>query len=428
MMKIRIIFLGMLISVLLSGCNNLKTTNDKDNISITEQSVAEKDTETTKTQKESIENNEVISKEIEMYNSKINKLYQEAIYKYPDKHFFAAEIYSDDENGSIAIQYSCEEYTIIDNCQGVLLLQNDNNSVEISYGSNEEIMECVFLVHMETKEDGRRVIILEKENYINLQLERNGAVLSSDVKENGYLCFYADSLEMVEIKDNFKLESDETARVYLFDSLSDGIHRAVWYEYDLDRDYWNSVYEYENVQLIGGYQANVGLRYEGKYIELPWSIMNFGPGCGMDFYLKDVTGDGREDVVLNYSTREENVYFVYDLDKKQDISPVYNEYVKLDWSNNNLLLDNIVLYDEHVEVIMHAVNVAYEEAGIENTYATTFEEYKEKLDSYYFLDIEWNDDGELVFDLNDSEIRVDGAFEFNGEGYNLRVDSVELVF
>ena len=91
------------------------------------------------------------------------------------------------------------------------------------------------------------------------------------------------------------------------------------------------------------------------------------------------------------------------------------------------MLENIVLYDAHIEAIMNAVNAEYEEAGVENIYATTFEEYKEALEGYYYLTIEWNEEGCLILDLNDYDIRVDGVFEYNGEGYDLRVDSVELV-
>lgn len=369
----------------------------------------------------------------EQYEQKIALEYAEAKNRYPDKDFFEAGIYIDEEKNEAGYIYTYDKYSVIDDGTGNLFISDGNitRTVEITESAKiGDISDRVYYVHMYTKADGGQIIVCEKEDYNKAYLNEACNDIVVDEKEDGYICIDVETMQLIELEDEYweGLEKDFTTRDYLFfvHNVS-GRRAAVGCEYNFDEGCWQRVYEFEGIQLVDVYKDYAVLRYDGKFVELPWAVNSMGSGVSMNFYTEDVTGDGYEDVIVYWFTREETVYFIYDIVKEKDISPIYMEWEKLEnW--DDYYLEKLFLHDEHIEVIMNAVNAAYEEARVENVYATTFEEYKEALTHYcYYMTIEWNDEGELIYDLIDREVRVDGVFEYNGEGYDLRIDRVELV-
>ncbi len=439
----KIVILIMSCMFVLTACNDSESNINLDVSEVTDEiGGLEKDTieeitsiqETTRalSPEEDAQLEELLAQKVK-YTPKVLELYEAAKYTFPDKDYFNVEIYVDEENFEIGYRYTYEEYTVeyVENNSILIGDGVDEYVIELDSVETEDgILDSLYYVHMYTKEDNGQIIILEKEDYIKLCLDEAGETVVADEKENGYICIDTETMQVLKLKDSFYdyswMENDFTIKQYLFKSLFHGGDTKAWYEYNFDKMHWQRSYEYNDIQIVDTWEGDVCLRYDGKCVYLPWTINVNGSGFYMDFYTEDATGDGIEDVIVYYFTREETVYFIYDLAKEQDISPVYVEWEK-GYYDDGYLYENIILHDEHIEAIMNAVNAAYKEIGIENTYAITLEEYKEALDSYYYLTIEWNDEGELIFNLNDLEVRVDGVYEYNGEGYDLRVDSVELV-
>ena len=142
-----------------------------------------------------------------------------------------------------------------------------------------------------------------------------------------------------------------------YDDATQG--KELVYEYDEEQDRWYCVFKYNDVSLKRLNSVETELEYNGKKIKFEWGwhIELAGTGSGMNLYMRDVTGDGKDELILYSYTRECSSVSIFDLENWTDITPYYSAGADL-----SLWLDN-------PEEIISQVNEQAANDGYSDEYA-----------------------------------------------------------
>lgn len=221
-----------------------------------------------------------------------------------------------------------------------------------------------------------------------------------------------------ETTENTTASETETALPWALEYLRSGYldGKEVSFQYNELSENWECILTYENVTVRLEYPDGfnkVTVEQGIRSVELPWATQFGYPFYFFHLDFEDITGDGYKDMVMTTSgTDSQQLCFVFDLKRWEDLSPVYikddpkRRYLKEEYTA--LLLQ---AYQEECERC--GVEYGYRDYGISNINEDgelELDRYTENFYGMYYRNNWWpNDDKYAEYDGEGKILMVYGS-------------------